>query len=455
MHLVWRKNPVAAERARPGATADRLGAILRTAFPSDANHLNRIAGSFFRLLAVLALVAMATGAAEAGPKYSGIVVDAKTGRTLYESHADSQRYPASLTKMMTLYIVFESLKSGRIKKTTRIPVSAYAAARPPSKLGLKPGQTITVETAIYALVTKSANDVASAVGEFLGGSEAGFGKIMTRKAHELGMTRTTFRNPHGLPNPEQLTTARDMARLGIALREHFPEYYRYFSTRSFAYGKRHYRNHNRLLGKVRGVDGIKTGYTRASGFNLVSSVSSGNRRIVAVVMGGRTGRSRNAQMVKLIHAYLPKASRGKKMMLVSRGKPAKVAASAIALPATAPIPVEKPQPVAVAKIVPVKPVEAPRADIDPVQTAATNRVSGWVVQVASLPSRSEAEAFSARVRSKAGNLLADARPITTTFNDGGTIYYRARFAGFSGKSAARNTCRALKRKQIDCYAVEQ
>ena len=448
--LIWDAQPIGSDPIR--TTDDQLGVTLRTAFPGDASRLYSVAGSLFRLLSVMAFVMACAGGAEANSKYAGIVVDAKTGRTLYASDAESIRYPASLTKMMTLYIIFESLQSGRITKSTRIPVSAYAAARPPSKLGLKPGQTISVEDAIYALVTKSANDVASAVGEYFGGSESGFGQIMTRKAHQLGMSRTTFRNPHGLPDSRQVTTAHDMARLGIALREHFPEYYDYFSAHSFSYGGRRYSNHNRLLGKVRGVDGIKTGYTRASGFNLVSSVSSGNRQIVAVVMGGRTGNSRNAQMVKLINAYLPKASRGKKQMLIARGKPAAVVASATVLPKTAPLPAEKPSVLAMA---PEKVTEQPGVAVDPVQTAAIEPVSGWMVQVASSPSRSDAEDFLAAVRSKAGDVLGNARPITTTYDKDGTTYYRARFAGFAGKSAAWDTCNALKRKKIECYAVEQ
>lgn len=250
--------------------------------------------------------------ADANPKYAGIVLDAKTGRTLYNYNADSKRYPASLTKMMTIYLAFEALERGLISKSTRFKVSQNAAQEVPSKLGLRPGQTITVEQAIYALVTKSANDASTALAEFLGGSEAKFAQMMTEKARSLRMKSTTFKNAHGLPNSRQVTTARDMARLGLALREHYPQYYHYFSSRSFKFGNTTYGNHNRLLGKVKGVDGIKTGYTRASGFNLVSSVQANGRSIVAVVMGGKTGASRNAQMEKLISSYLRKASRSGK-----------------------------------------------------------------------------------------------------------------------------------------------
>lgn len=262
------------------------------------------------ILCVLLLGIPAT--AMANPKYAGIVVDAKTGKTLYASSADAYRYPASLTKIMTLYVVFEELEAGRLSLDSRLNVSKYAAGRPPSKLGLKPGGTIKVKDAILALVTKSANDVATVIAENIGGSEKKFGKRMTRTARQLGMSKTTFLNPHGLPNSGQRTSARDMARLGIAIQERFPKYYGYFKTRAYKYKGRTYGNHNKLLGRVKGVDGIKTGFIRASGFNLVTSVNRDGRHIVAVVMGGRTGASRNAQMTKLIGRYLHKASKGRK-----------------------------------------------------------------------------------------------------------------------------------------------
>ena len=183
-------------------------------------------------LLVAATLVKANAAEAATPKYAAIVVDVNSGKTMFSASADAPRYPASLTKMMTLYMLFDGLKSGKFTKSTRIPVSRHAASQAPSKLGLKAGQSITVETAILALVTKSANDAAAASGEFIGGSEARFAQMMTAKARNLGMSRTTFRNASGLPNPAQLTTARDMATLGIALRQHFPQYYAYFSTRS-------------------------------------------------------------------------------------------------------------------------------------------------------------------------------------------------------------------------------
>jgi len=246
----------------------------------------------------------------ANAKYAGIVIDAKTGKTLYSYKADAIRYPASLTKMMTMYIMFEAFTERKMSKKTRIRMSKYAASKPPSKLGIKAGRSIAAEHAVFALATKSANDVAAAVAEHLGGTEG------------------------------NLTTARDMARLGVALREHFPQYYKYFQTRNFKYAGKNYRNHNRLLGQIKGVDGIKTGYTRASGFNLVSSVQSGRRSIVAVVLGGRSGKSRNAQMAKLIRQYLPKASRGNKRNLIASRKSSNivVASAEVRLPKRGPVP---------------------------------------------------------------------------------------------------------------------
>jgi len=209
-------------------------------------------------------------AVESG-RYSALVIDGSNGRMLYASNATAQRFPASLTKMMTLYMTFEALDQGRISKSTEIPVSARAARQPPTKIGIRPGQTIDVESAIRALCVKSANDVAAALGEYLGGSEEEFAAMMTIRARRLGMTGTTFRNASGLPDAGQTTTARDMALLGLALRSHFPHHFSYFSEREFAYQGRRVRGHNDLLGRVEGVDGIKTGYIRASGYNIVTS----------------------------------------------------------------------------------------------------------------------------------------------------------------------------------------
>jgi len=251
------------------------------------------------------------------PPYAAIVVDANSGRVLESSNPDSPRHPASLTKIMTLYLLFEQLDAGRLRLESRLSASAHAAAQDPSKLGLEPGQSISVEDAIKAVVTKSANDVAVVIAEAIGGSEDEFARMMTRKAHAIGMTRTTYVNASGLPNDEQITTARDQALLGRAIQDRFPRYYHYFSTLSFQYHGIALRNHNHLLGRVDGIDGIKTGYTRASGFNLVSSVHRGDRRIVAVVLGGTSGGARDARMRSLIEEHIAEASTKRTVTAIS------------------------------------------------------------------------------------------------------------------------------------------
>ena len=247
-------------------------------------------------------------AAAYSPAFASIVVDANSGSTMAANNADNIRHPASLTKIMTLYMLFERLEQGKLKLDSEMEVSEHASEQAPTKLGLRPGQTLRVEDAIKALVTRSANDAAVVIAEALGGEEEDFAKMMTRKARALGMSKTVYKNASGLPDSEQVTTARDQAILGRAIQDRFPRYYRYFSTTSFAYRGRVIRNHNKLLGRVEGVDGIKTGYTRASGFNLVSSMKRGNRHIVAVVLGGRSGGSRDAIMRSLLAEHVASAS---------------------------------------------------------------------------------------------------------------------------------------------------
>jgi D-alanyl-D-alanine carboxypeptidase len=242
------------------------------------------------------------------PPYSAIVVDANTGKSLHEASPDAPRHPASLTKIMTLYLLFERLEAGKLKLNSPLEVSSHAASMAPSKLDLKPGETIRVEDAIRAVVTKSANDVAVVIAENVGGDEPTFARMMTKKARLLGMKQTLYRNASGLPNDEQITSARDQATLGRAIQDRFPKYYAYFSTHTFTYKGNAMRNHNKLLGSVEGVDGIKTGYVTASGFNLVTSVKRNGRHLVAVVMGGRSGNSRDARMRELISGNISLAA---------------------------------------------------------------------------------------------------------------------------------------------------
>jgi D-alanyl-D-alanine carboxypeptidase len=267
------------------------------------------AGTRVRAIAALAIVCFVHGMAAPGTaqaqigsdRYAAIVADAQSGNVLMSASPDEQRYPASLTKMMTVYMAFEALRDGRIALHSPIRVSADAASMPPSRLGLAAGMTLTVEEAILALVTKSANDAAAALGEFLGGgSEYRFAQMMTLKARALGMTRTTFRNASGLPDLDQVTTARDMAQLGRRLMHEFPERFSYFSTPHFVFRGRTHWNHNRLLNEYEGTDGIKTGYVNDSGFNLVASAQRDGVRLVAAVFGGRTGRERDRHMMTIL-----------------------------------------------------------------------------------------------------------------------------------------------------------
>ncbi|WP_298242789.1 D-alanyl-D-alanine carboxypeptidase [uncultured Bradyrhizobium sp.] len=242
------------------------------------------------------------------PKFASIIVDGNSGAVLQATSPDGIRHPASLTKIMTLYLLFERLESGKMKLDTEMPVSQHAADQDPTKLNLRAGQTIRVEDAIKGLVTRSANDAAVVIAEAIAGDEDDFAQMMTRKARSLGMSRTVYRNANGLPNDEQVTTARDQATLGRAIQERFPRYYRYFATSTFNWRGQSIRNHNHLLGSVEGVDGIKTGYTRASGFNLVSSMRRGNRHLIGVVLGGRSGGSRDAIMRNLLAENLDKGA---------------------------------------------------------------------------------------------------------------------------------------------------
>ncbi|WP_405048074.1 serine hydrolase [Flexibacterium corallicola] len=346
----------------------------------------------FLMLALASLFMI--GAAEANPKYAGIVVDAKTGKVLYSQNAHAKRFPASTTKIMTLYVLFEELEARRMSLSTRMRVSKYASGRPPTKLYLKAGGTLRVKDAIYALVTKSANDASTVIAEHISGSEAAFARRMTATARSIGMKNTTFKNPHGLPNRSQVTTAYDLAMLGRAIQDRFPKYYKYFNTRSYTYGKKRLGNHNRLLGTVRGVDGIKTGYTRASGFNLVTNVKRDRRHIVAVVLGGRTGKSRDAQMVKLISRYMPKASRGRRTapLLVARTTTPDRSAYTNALPVGKPgftqIAMETPPLLAYAK--PAEGSLPPSKPVDAIASLLENRNSlAPVVTATNLPRKDQ------------------------------------------------------------------
>ncbi len=310
-------------RLAPFAASLCLAAsLVAAAHPAEARGRHH----FFHRLARLRHSARDFGSAPAEvepSKYSAIVVDAHTGREIWGVNENAPRHPASLTKVMTLYLLFEQLQKGTMTLSSRIPFSAHAAAQEPSKLGVPAGESISVEEAIKAIVTRSANDAAVAVAEKIGGSESEFAALMTRRAHEIGMSRTLYRDASGLPNDEQLTTAHDLAALAQATQQRFPQYFHYFSLREFNYEGQTIGNHDHLLGRVEGVDGIKTGYTRGSGFNLLTSVHRDGRALVAVVMGGISGPSRDRLMERLIATHIAEASVGGEATRVAEAPPAR------------------------------------------------------------------------------------------------------------------------------------
>ncbi len=301
------------------------------------------------LLCVLAMVALGaihpadaarkkTKAPQPNNKYASIVIDAATGAVISERNPDKILHPASLTKMMTLYLTFEAIQQGTLRKTQRLNVSSNAAIQPPSKIGLEPGDSIRVEDAILSLVTRSANDISVVLAEGIGGSEARFARMMTTKAKQLGMRNSNFVNPHGLHNPLQITTARDMAILSRALMRDFPHEYRYFKTNKFVYAGNTYRNHNRMMETYEGMDGIKTGYVAASGYNLAASAVRDNRRLIGVVFGGRTAASRNEHMAEILDAGFERLSQPQ---VAARGQ-LPVSNNVQVAAATPPMPVRKP-----------------------------------------------------------------------------------------------------------------
>ena len=318
-------------------------------------------------------------------RYASIVMDAGTGNVLSQDHADDVRFPASLTKMMTLYILFEALRDRRVSLNEPVPVSGYAASMPPTKLGLLPGTYITVEQALLGLVTKSANDAASALGEMLGGDEDRFAQIMTQRARALGMTNTTFRNASGLPDFGQVTTARDMAVLARHLIDDFPAYYRYFSVPSFRFQGRNVLNHQRMLQNYPGADGLKTGYIEASGYNVVTSAVHGDVRLIGVVMGGASGGERDTHMSMLLDQGF---SRTGAPVMARSAVPNRMAALIAAAQASQGLPAPTAQPYAIAT--PFYPAVRPGrvrevAAAPSVRRAATRALPNVIRPASSLP----------------------------------------------------------------------
>lgn len=378
------------------------------------------------ILALLALALLPAGPAAAAKnnRYAAIVIDATTGEVLHEANADALKYPASLTKMMTLYMLFDAIERGEFGMKSQFVASKHAAQQPATNLALRKGSTITVEQAIKAIVVRSANDVAAVVAEALGGTESKFAQMMTARAHALGMANTTFRNASGLPDKGQKSTARDMATLALALMRDFPQYYQYFSTTKFVYNGKTYKTHNRLMQSYDGADGLKTGYIRASGFNLATSAVRDGRRLVAIVLGGKTAASRDAHMADLLDRGF---ARNRSASVLSGGAPV------------------------LAMVPPIKPdvpVELAASDVDGMVTV-TRDGGEYAVQVGAFSRFAPAQLAANRAVDSLPDLLGDGRVVV----DQSSKYYRARVIGLS-EPDARKACKLLKAQNTDCLVFK-
>lgn len=447
-------------------------------------------GNAFMVWSLMALLLMAfITNAHANPRYAGIVVDLDNGEILYAENIDEPRYPASLTKMMTLYLMFEALEAGTMRLDQPLTVSRYAAAKPAVKLWLAAGSTIPVDTAIRALAVRSANDVAAVVAEALGGSEANFAQMMTTKARELGMPATTFRNASGLPDDGQITTARDMLTLSVRVRQDFPQYYHYFGLQEFSYRGTRHTSHNRLVRDYPGADGLKTGFIRASGFNVATTAVRGNRRLVAVVMGGFSSQSRDTHMANLLDRSFMRAS--------LRDQPTWMASTNVAQefmsfgpPALAPAQPRAPvqpaqrQPLLAVVETPTQslstPSAAPSADLeeqlaniatiqrpadepataqaDPLQAfiererrlASSPSEGNWGIQVGAFSQQDQAQRLAQQAAHRIAQNLGGRVEVDTV--QGQTPVYRARLVALD-EQRARQACRELHNQGMDCMVV--
>jgi D-alanyl-D-alanine carboxypeptidase len=374
----------------------------------------------------------------ANAKYASFIINENTKRIYHNTNADTRNYPASLTKIMTLYMIFDALKNKKISMNTKLKVSKRASRQPPSKLNLSAGSNITVKNAILALITKSANDVATVVAENLGKSERNFAKLMTKKAKKLGMTRTTFKNASGLPNRGQLSTARDMATLGMSIRKNHPNFFKLFKTKSFFYKGIKYTNHNNLLSSYYGTDGIKTGYTNASGFNLVASVERNGQRIIGVVFGGKKARSRDQHMIKLLNRYI-KTRPSKPLVRIA--KPSEM-------------PKVRPKIIVAEKN--IKNFKIPPKDLKTINFE--NIEDDWFVQIGAFKNRLNAHKAARNARNivpeQLGNLPASLSKITKTNNSNNNLEYlwRVRFIELA-ENQARSVCAELWTSGLSCIPL--
>ena len=423
------------------------------------------------LCLLIAGLALSSGfATPAQAKYASLVVDADTGEVLHSVNADQRNYPASLTKIMTLYLLFDELDKGRVSLTTEMPASAHAAAQAPSKVGLSPGDTIEVEDAILALVTKSANDVAVTVGEFLGGSEPAFAEMMTRKARELGMRQTQFRNASGLPNLSQYSSARDMATLARAMIYNHAKWYHYFSTREFTYNGQVMPSHNHMMSHYQGADGIKTGYIAASGFNLVASAKRNGRRLIGVVFGGQSAAARDRHMMALLDAGFARAPGSSGVEMASMPEqndddetpqpaekkaaaaeddqtPSVMKAMAMTKAAQAKTAQAKTTKVAAVKRKKAEPVDTGDAEDD------SEEEDGWGIQVGAYVQKAKAQAAAKSALHKLGKLVEDGEiSVASAKRHHKTPMFRARVIGLP-EDTAREACRRMARSHVSCTVI--
>ncbi|AYV48877.1 peptidase M15 [Caulobacter flavus] len=395
----------------------------------------------------------------AEPKYAAIVIDANSGEVLYDKRADSPRYPASVTKVMTLYLTFEALSEGRLKLTDRVPISPRAAAQAPTKMGLRPGDSLSVDEAIRAMAVKSANDIATAMAEKLGGSESRFAALMTLRGQELGMRNTRFVNASGLPDSRQISTARDLAILSRATMRDFPQYYSYFSLKGFEFRGGYVRGHNRLLSSMEGFDGLKTGYTNASGYNLAGSAVRDGRRLIAVVLGGSSTAWRDNNMEDLLTTGFDVMRRR------SHGERTSIAANLYEEDPAGPIMrpsseegdgdqaglkivlTDNPRPAPV-KVSPT--LKAAKDAAKPAPKAAPKKAKGeWSVQVGAFQSKSLANKQLGIVRDRFAKAVSDAEGAVVSAAGGA---FRAQFQGMTAE-AARAACSAITAKRQPCMVI--
>lgn len=417
------------------------------------------------VMSCVLLVGLMTAPLQAqAAKYAAFVMEADTGRVLFARNADALRYPASLTKMMTLYMTFDAIESGKLSWSQKLPISKRAAGQPPSKLGLRQGRTISVKDAAMALITKSANDAATVLSEAIGGTEWEFAIMMTNRAREMGMSKTTFRNASGLPDRRQRSTARDMAKLGLALQRDFPQHYHLFNTTSFTYNGTRYRNHNRLLSSLNGTNGIKTGYIRASGFNLVSSVTRNGKTLIGVVYGGRSARTRDAHMVKIINQAFKRAGPVTRVARATTTLPTPsprtaelLALQSIEVAAVRPVPrpsVNSPATPTVAATATSTTARTEVAALTPTVTTAIGNTRGiWGIQVGAFQNKDSASKQITRAIGKLPSALkAQAKEILEAYESEGRKLYRARVGGYD-RTTAVQACGVLMANNVRCVTI--